>query len=69
MNAADVLLMRPVLWRWYGAVGLVAVGLYPLVPVGIWQDVAYVALGASSVAAIVVGVGRQPPRAPRCRGT
>lgn len=44
------------LWRWYLAAGIVIVGCYPLVPAGVCQDVVYVALGASSVAAIVVGV-------------
>jgi diguanylate cyclase (GGDEF)-like protein len=45
-----------VAFRVYLAVGLVAILGYYAVPSGIWQDVAYLALGVSGVCAILAGV-------------
>jgi diguanylate cyclase len=58
--------MERLLWRWYAAVGAAAVAAYPLLAPGLGQDVAYVALGASGVTAIVLGVAVHRPvrRAP-----
>jgi diguanylate cyclase (GGDEF)-like protein len=62
----DAFSVGRVLWRWYAAIGAAAIAGYPLIPVGLGQDAAYVALGASSVVAIVVGVRLHEPtrRAP-----
>jgi diguanylate cyclase (GGDEF)-like protein len=49
------------LWRWYLGLGLIAVSAYYALPQGIWQDVAYLALGCSSVLAILVGVAIHQP--------
>ncbi len=48
-------------WVAYAAVGIAMVASFPLVAVGAAQDVVYVALGASSVVAIVVGVHLHRP--------
>jgi diguanylate cyclase (GGDEF)-like protein len=51
-------------WRAYLAGGGLVVALYLLVPDGIPRDVAYVAVGLSSVAAMVVGVRHYRPLRP-----
>jgi diguanylate cyclase len=48
--------MRRLWWRWYVGVGIAAVAVYPVLATGVGQDVAYVGVGLSCVAAIVVGV-------------
>ncbi len=53
--------MRRLGWRYYGGLGALAVGCYPLLSVGVGQDVAYVAIGLSCVAAIVVGLWLHRP--------
>ena len=53
---ADIGGMRRVLWWWYGGVGLVVAAVYAVLPAGAGQDMVYVGVGLSSVAAIVVGV-------------
>ena len=54
------------LWYAYLTIGIVSIAAYPFVPSGPWQDLAYLALGASCVAAIGCGVllHRPPRRAP-----
>lgn len=58
--------MRDRLWRWYAAVGAVALAGYSFLPTMISMDVVYSAIGASAVAAICIGVSRHRPlrRAP-----
>jgi diguanylate cyclase (GGDEF)-like protein len=43
-------------WRTYLAVGVATTIAYPLLPAGVGQDILYVAIGLSSVAAIIAGV-------------
>lgn len=49
-------------WRWYGVAGAAVVAGYLLVPAGPVRDLTYLAVGASSVVAMVVGIGWHRPR-------
>jgi diguanylate cyclase len=61
LESADGTQVRRVLWRAFLLVGVLAVALYRLVPRGGWQDLAYLAIGSTSVTAIAIGMRMHHP--------